>query len=81
MCDAVKIRCRKRRTAVLRLPWPFTAWSPEHREPVLHGLHVILNEEWEHLRFAPRDLDAQTTWLAPPTARAITRRRRAPAGP
>jgi hypothetical protein len=37
-----------------------TAWSPEHEEPVLHGLQVILNEEWEHLRFAVRDLDAQT---------------------
>jgi hypothetical protein len=36
-----------------------TAWSPEHQEPVLHGVHVILNEEWEHLRFALRDLDAQ----------------------
>lgn len=36
-----------------------TPWSPEHQEPVLHGLHVILNEEWEHLRFALRDLDAQ----------------------
>ncbi|MEV6850558.1 DinB family protein [Actinoplanes sp. NPDC051411] len=36
-----------------------TAWSPEHEEPVLHGLNVILNEEWEHLRFALRDLDAQ----------------------
>jgi hypothetical protein len=36
-----------------------TAWSPEHEEPVVHGLNVILNEEWEHLRFALRDLDAQ----------------------
>jgi hypothetical protein len=36
-----------------------TAWAPEHQEPVLHGVHVILNEEWEHLRFALRDLDAQ----------------------
>ena len=36
-----------------------TAWSPDHQEPVLHALHVILNEEWEHLRFARRDLDAQ----------------------
>jgi hypothetical protein len=37
-----------------------TAWSAEHEEPVLHGLNVILNEEWEHLRFALRDLDAQS---------------------
>ncbi|KAB1906258.1 DinB family protein [Micromonospora sp. AMSO1212t] len=36
-----------------------TAWSPEHEAPVLHCLHVILDEEWEHLRFALRDLDAQ----------------------
>ncbi|MGN9809473.1 DinB family protein [Micromonospora sp. BQ11] len=36
-----------------------TAWSPEHEEPVLHCLHVIFDEEWEHLRFALRDLDAQ----------------------
>ena len=38
-----------------------TAWSPEHEEPVRHCLHVILDEEWEHLRFALRDLDAQAT--------------------
>jgi hypothetical protein len=36
-----------------------TPWSPEHEEPVLHCLHVIFDEEWEHLRFALRDLDAQ----------------------
>ncbi|MEH0982503.1 DinB family protein [Micromonospora sp. CPCC 205556] len=36
-----------------------TAWSPEHEEPVLHCLHVIFDEEWEHLRFALRDLEAQ----------------------
>ena len=36
-----------------------TAWSPGHEEPVRHGLQVILNEEWEHLRFVLRDLDAQ----------------------
>jgi hypothetical protein len=35
-----------------------TAWSAEDEAPVLHGLDVILNEEWEHLRFALRDLDA-----------------------
>jgi hypothetical protein len=37
-----------------------TVWSAEHEAPVLHGLNVILNEEWEHLRFALRDLDALT---------------------
>jgi hypothetical protein len=36
-----------------------TPWSAEHRKPVLHCLYVILGEEWEHLRFALRDLDAQ----------------------
>jgi len=33
-------------------------WAPEHRETVLACLHVILNEEWEHLRYAVRDLAA-----------------------
>ncbi|MFI7430809.1 DinB family protein [Micromonospora sp. NPDC049836] len=36
-----------------------TAWWPEHEEPVRHCLHVIFDEEWEHLRYAVRDLDAQ----------------------
>ena len=31
-------------------------WAPEHRITVLHCLHGILNEEWEHLRYAVRDL-------------------------
>ncbi|MEZ0446895.1 DinB family protein [Cellulomonas sp. ICMP 17802] len=31
--------------------------NPEHTETVLHCLHVILEEEWEHHRFAVRDLD------------------------
>ncbi len=31
--------------------------APEHEETVLSCLHVILEEEWEHLRFALRDLD------------------------
>jgi hypothetical protein len=34
------------------------AWAPEHQVTVLHCLHVILNEEWEHHRYAVRDLDA-----------------------
>jgi hypothetical protein len=34
------------------------AWAPEHEVTVLHCLHVILNEEWEHHRYAVRDLDA-----------------------
>jgi hypothetical protein len=32
--------------------------SPESPETILSCLHVILEEEWEHLRFAIRDLDA-----------------------
>lgn len=32
--------------------------SPEHPQTVLSCLHVIIEEEWEHLRFAIRDLDA-----------------------
>ena len=31
--------------------------APEHPETVLSCLHVILEEEWEHHRFAVRDLD------------------------
>ncbi|MFI7604444.1 DinB family protein [Micromonospora sp. NPDC049366] len=33
-------------------------WSPDHEATVLRCLHVIFHEEWEHLRFALRDLDA-----------------------
>jgi len=32
--------------------------NPEYPETVLSCLHVILEEEWEHHRFALRDLDA-----------------------
>ena len=32
--------------------------APEHRETTLSCLHVVLEEEWEHLRFAVRDLAA-----------------------
>jgi hypothetical protein len=32
--------------------------APDHAETVLACVHVILEEEWEHLRFAVRDLDA-----------------------
>lgn len=31
-------------------------WAPEHRVTALNCLHVILNEEWEHQRYAVRDL-------------------------
>ena len=33
-------------------------WAPDHQETVLSCLRVILNEEWEHHRYAVRDLDA-----------------------
>jgi DinB superfamily/Pentapeptide repeats (8 copies) len=33
-------------------------WDPEYQETTLSCLHVILEEEWEHLRYAVRDLDA-----------------------
>ena len=33
-------------------------WDPEHAATVRSCLHVVLEEEWEHLRFALRDLDA-----------------------
>ncbi|HEY2794909.1 MAG TPA: DinB family protein [Micromonosporaceae bacterium] len=34
--------------------------QPDAHETVVSSLHVILEEEWEHLRFATRDLDAIT---------------------
>ncbi|MDG4824704.1 DinB family protein [Asanoa sp. WMMD1127] len=33
-------------------------WAPDEPETTLSCLHVILEEEWEHLRYAQRDLDA-----------------------
>ena len=33
-------------------------WAPEYPETVLSCLHTILQEEWEHHRYAVRDLDA-----------------------
>lgn len=36
---------------------PFV-WDPVHRVTVLECVHVILNEWWEHHRYATRDLDA-----------------------
>ncbi|MEK8109939.1 DinB family protein [Micromonospora sp. M12] len=36
-----------------------TAWWPDKQVSVLHCLHVIIDEEWQHLRYALRDLDAQ----------------------
>lgn len=33
-------------------------WAPDRLETVRDCLHVILEEEWEHHRYAVRDLDA-----------------------
>jgi DinB superfamily/Pentapeptide repeats (8 copies) len=33
-------------------------WEPDRQETTLSCLHVILEEEWEHHRYAVRDLDA-----------------------
>jgi DinB superfamily len=33
-------------------------WDPEHPETIRSCLHTILEEEWEHHRYAVRDLDA-----------------------
>jgi hypothetical protein len=33
-------------------------WDPAYPETILSCLHVILEEEWEHHRYAVRDLDA-----------------------
>ncbi|MET1021171.1 MAG: DinB family protein [Arthrobacter sp.] len=33
-------------------------WGPEHPETTLSCLHTILREEWEHHRYAVRDLAA-----------------------
>lgn len=38
-----------------------TRWNPhaaDYEETVLSCLHTVLDEEWEHLRYATRDLDA-----------------------
>ena len=39
-------------------------WNPQYTESTLSCLHVILEEEWEHLRFALRDLDTISRPLA-----------------
>ncbi|MGN6677257.1 MAG: DinB family protein, partial [Streptosporangiaceae bacterium] len=39
--------------------------DPGHQETTLSCLHVILEEEWEHLRYSLRDLDAITDGRVP----------------
>jgi hypothetical protein len=36
---------------------PATPGHPTRAHSMLHCLHVILGEEWEHSRYANRDLD------------------------
>ena len=36
-------------------------WAPGHQETTLSCLHTILEEEWEHHRYAVRDLDTIET--------------------
>ncbi|HEV2889278.1 MAG TPA: DinB family protein [Frankiaceae bacterium] len=33
-------------------------WAPQYQDTVRSCLHVVIGEEWEHLRYAVRDLDA-----------------------
>ncbi|MVA76285.1 DinB family protein [Auraticoccus sp. F435] len=40
-------------------------WGPEHPETVLSCLHTILEEEWEHHRYAVRDLDVLAASSSP----------------
>jgi hypothetical protein len=37
---------------------PNSPGHPRRNQTVLHCLHVVLNEEWQHHRYATRDLDA-----------------------
>ena len=39
--------------------------SPQYAETILSCLHTILEEEWEHLRYAVRDLDSIDATSAP----------------
>jgi hypothetical protein len=41
-------------------------WAPQHPETTLSCLHTILEEEWEHHRYAVRDLDAIEAGRATP---------------
>jgi hypothetical protein len=42
--------------------------APEYDETVLSCMHTILEEEWEHQRYAVRDLDRSTADQTPATA-------------
>jgi hypothetical protein len=46
-------------------------WAPDHQVTVQRCLTVILNEEWDHLRYATRDLDTlEQTQGQRPTSQA-----------
>lgn len=42
----------------VREPVPGPGWPPPAARTAIECLHVLLNEEWEHHRFAVRDLEA-----------------------
>lgn len=48
-------------------------WAPEYPETTLSCLHTILEEEWEHHRYAVRDLDAIEAGEGAPATRANSR--------
>lgn len=50
----------------LTVPWS-TPWAPERPQRTLSCLHTILEEEWQHLRYAARDLDLLDLRVTPPT--------------
>ncbi len=47
-------------------------WAPDEAETTLSCLHVMLEEEWEHHRYAVRDLDAVAATTTTATATAET---------
>lgn len=47
--------------------------APDHPETVLSCLHTILEEEWEHHRYATRDLDALSAAATPPGVAGVNR--------
>ncbi len=54
-CDLAGVSIRGSEVAGMERKNPH---APDHAETVLSCLHTILEEEWEHHRYAVRDLDA-----------------------
>jgi len=48
-------------------------WAPDHAVTVRSCLHTILNEEWDHLRYALRDLDAVERGACATSAEAFSK--------